>query len=134
LYKYFQQVPHFNIVFGLVYFIVICVNIHVRICFSFLLLLWISSCNFLVWQRAWVLHSRSRVRVRAYTSCKSLGQPGFYSLTWAHKVRFPGGGVSSNKKKCYVLVINLFKNTRSMFCRLACHDMFSYHIFNLKNS
>jgi len=51
------------------------------------------------WQRAWDLHSRSRVRVRACTSCKSLGQLGFYSLTWAHKVRFSGGGVSSNPKK-----------------------------------
>jgi len=51
------------------------------------------------WQRAWDLHSRSQVRVRACTCCKSLGQPGFYSLTWAHKVRFPGGGVSSNPKK-----------------------------------
>jgi len=51
------------------------------------------------WQRAWDLHSRSWVRVRACTSCKSLGQPRFYSLTWAHKVRFPGGGVSSNLKK-----------------------------------
>jgi hypothetical protein len=45
------------------------------------------------------MHNRSRVRVRACTSCKSLGQPGFYSLTWAHKVRFSGGGVSSNSKK-----------------------------------
>jgi len=55
------------------------------------------------WQRARDLHSRSRVRVRACISCKSLGQPRFYSLTWAHKVRFPGSGVSSNpkkKKKC----------------------------------
>jgi hypothetical protein len=51
------------------------------------------------WQRAWDLHSRSRVRVRACTSCKSLGQPGFYSLIWAHKVRFPGSEVSSNPKK-----------------------------------
>jgi len=51
------------------------------------------------WQRIWDLHSRSRVRVRVYTSCKSLEQPGFYSLTWAHKVCFSGGGVSSNKKK-----------------------------------
>jgi hypothetical protein len=51
------------------------------------------------WQKAWDLHSRSRVRVRACTSCKSLGQPGFYSLIWAHKMRFPEGGVSSNPKK-----------------------------------
>ena len=51
------------------------------------------------WQRVWNLHSRSRVRVSACISCKRLGQPGFYSLTWAHKVRFPGGGVSSNLKK-----------------------------------
>ena len=50
------------------------------------------------WQRVWDLHSRSRVRVRACTSCKSLGQPGFYSLIWAHKVRFPEGGVFLNKK------------------------------------
>jgi hypothetical protein len=36
-----------------------------------------------------------------------MGQPGFYSLTWAHKVRFPGGGVSSNpkKKKLYFILI-----------------------------
>jgi len=51
------------------------------------------------WQRVWDLHSRSRVRVRACTSCKILGQPVFYSLTWAHKVRFPGSVVSSNPKK-----------------------------------
>jgi hypothetical protein len=51
------------------------------------------------WQRAWDLHSRSWVRVRACTSCKSLRQPGFYSLTWIHKVCFPGGGVFSNPKK-----------------------------------
>jgi hypothetical protein len=49
------------------------------------------------WQKAWDLHSRSRVRVRTCTSYKSLGQPRFYSLIWAHKVRFPRGGVSSNK-------------------------------------
>ena len=42
---------------------------------------------------------RSRVRVRACTSCKSLGQLGFYSLTWIHKMRFPGGEVFSNPKK-----------------------------------
>jgi hypothetical protein len=53
------------------------------------------------WQRAWDVHSRSRVRVRACTSCKSLGQPGFYSLTWTHKVRFPRSGVSLNKKKIF---------------------------------
>ena len=51
------------------------------------------------WQRAWDLHSRSWVRVRAYISCKSLEQPGFYLLTWAHKVRFPGSRVFSNSKK-----------------------------------
>jgi hypothetical protein len=51
------------------------------------------------WQRTWDLHSRSRVRVRACTSCKSLEQPGFYLLIWAHKMRFPEGGVSSNPKK-----------------------------------
>jgi hypothetical protein len=39
------------------------------------------------WQRVWDLHSRSRVRVRACTSCKSLGQPGFYSLFG--RMRFP---------------------------------------------
>jgi hypothetical protein len=33
------------------------------------------------WQMIWDLHSRSRVRVRTCISCKSLGQPGFYSLT-----------------------------------------------------
>jgi len=57
------------------------------------------------WQRVWDLHSRSRVRVRACISCKSLGQPGFYSLTWAHKVLFPGGEVSLNPKK-KIRVIN----------------------------
>jgi len=54
------------------------------------------------WQRAWNLHSRSRVRVRACTSYKSLGQPGFYSLIWAYKVRFLGDRVSSNPKKKYL--------------------------------
>jgi len=42
---------------------------------------------------------RSRVRVRAYTSCKSLGQPRFYSLIWAHKICLLRDKVSSNKKK-----------------------------------
>jgi hypothetical protein len=51
------------------------------------------------WQRVWDLHSKSRVWVRACTSCKSLRQPGFYLLTWAHKNMFFRGGVSSNKKK-----------------------------------
>ena len=41
----------------------------------------------------------SRVQIRVYISYKSLGQPGFYSLTWAHKVHFPCSGVSSNLKK-----------------------------------
>jgi len=50
-------------------------------------------------QRAGDLHSRSRVRVKACTSCKSLEQPEFYSLTWAHKVRFLEGEVSLNPKK-----------------------------------
>jgi len=52
-------------------------------------------------QRAGDLHSRSRVRVKACTSCKSLEQPEFYSLTWAHKVRFLEGEVSLNPKKKY---------------------------------
>jgi hypothetical protein len=62
----------------------------------------LSSRSVAWWQRVWDLHSRSRVRVRACISCKSLGQPGFYSITWAHKVRFPGSEVFSNpkKKKC----------------------------------
>jgi len=45
------------------------------------------------------LHSRFQVRVRACTSCKSLGQPGFYSLTWTHKIRFSGGGFPQIQKK-----------------------------------
>jgi len=45
------------------------------------------------------LYSRSRVRVRTCISCKNLGQPGFYFLTWAHKIYFPESEVSSNKKK-----------------------------------
>jgi len=47
---------------------------------------------------SWDLHRRSRVRVRTCTSCKSLGQPGFYSLTWTHKVYFPENEISSNQK------------------------------------
>jgi hypothetical protein len=50
-------------------------------------------------QRAGDLHSRSRVRVKACTSCKSLEQPEFYSHTWVHKVRFLEGEVSLNPKK-----------------------------------
>jgi len=64
------------------------------------------------WQRAWDLHSRSRVRVKACTSCKNLGQPGFYSLTWAHKLRFSEIGVSSNKKK-----VMRFRRGRHLRCR-----------------
>jgi hypothetical protein len=51
------------------------------------------------WQKAWDLYSRSRVRVKTCTSCKNLGQPEFYSLTWTYKVRFPEDGVSLNSKK-----------------------------------
>jgi len=41
------------------------------------------------WCNGKELHGRSRVRVRTCISYKSLEQPGFYSLIWAHKVRFP---------------------------------------------
>ena len=51
------------------------------------------------WQRAWDLHSRSRVRAKTCTSCKSLGQPEFYSLIWAHKICFPGVGFPRIIKK-----------------------------------
>jgi len=34
----------------------------------------------------------------------SLGQPGFYSLTWTHKIHFPDDSVSSNPKKKKVTV------------------------------
>jgi len=60
-------------------------------------------------QRVWDLHSRSRVRVRACTSCKSLGQPRFYSLIWAHKVRFPvGWGFLESKKKKNLISIIIY--------------------------
>ena len=49
-------------------------------------------------QRAGDLHSRSRVRVKACISYKSLEQSEFYSLTWAHKIRFLEGEVSLNPK------------------------------------
>ena len=62
------------------------------------------------WQRAWDLHSKSWVRVRVCISCKSLGQPRFYSLTWAYKVRFPGGGVSSNPKTKWPQISQNHKN------------------------
>ena len=51
------------------------------------------------WKRSWDLYNRSRVWISTCTSCKSLGQSGFYSLTWAYKVRFLKGEVSSNSKK-----------------------------------
>jgi hypothetical protein len=60
---------------------------------------WLASRGVAWWQRAWDLHSRSRVRVRTCTSCKSLEQPGFYSLTWTHKIYFSKNKVSSNPKK-----------------------------------
>jgi len=47
-----------------------------------------SSRSVTWWQNVWDLHSRSRVRVRACTFCKSLGQSEFYLLTWTYKVRF----------------------------------------------
>jgi len=40
------------------------------------------------WQRVWNLHSRSRVQVKVCIYCKSLRQPGFYSLTWTSKIYF----------------------------------------------
>jgi hypothetical protein len=64
------------------------------------------------WQRAWDLHSRSRVRAKTCTSCKSLGQPEFYSLIWAHKICFPGVGFPRiiKKKKC----LRIFEETDSL--------------------
>ena len=56
------------------------------------------------------LHSRSRVRVKACTSCKSLEQPGFYSLTWAYKIRFPGIGfprIQKKKKKIHSFMCSM---------------------------
>jgi hypothetical protein len=76
------------------------------------------------WQRAWDLYSRSQVRVRACISCKSLGQLGFNSLIWTHKVRFLKNGVSSNpklKKKIvqnnnkYIKIITTSPNTSTWF-------------------
>jgi len=57
------------------------------------------------WQMAWDLHSRSRVRVRTCTSCKSLGQPGFYLLTWAIKYAFRRWSFLELKKKSIILEI-----------------------------
>lgn len=48
----------------------------------------VSARDMTWWQRAWDLHSRFWIRVRTCTSCKSLGQPGFYLLIWAHKILF----------------------------------------------
>jgi hypothetical protein len=56
------------------------------------------------------------------TSCKSLEQPGFYSLTWAHKVRFPGVGVSSNPKKKR---FTQKKKKTTMKYELSYHDILS---------
>jgi hypothetical protein len=84
------------------------------------------------WQRAWDLHSRSWVRVRACTSCKSLRQPGFYSLTWVHKVCFSGGGVFSNPKKKnsnWGLWLDFNSNGITAyfsFCFLICFKSFFY--------
>jgi hypothetical protein len=87
---------------------------------------WLVSRGVAWWQRAWDLHSRSRVRVRTYTSCKSLGQLGFYSLTWTHKIHFPESEVSSNSKKkkrnwlargTYTLVCEV---SRQRICFIQC--------------
>jgi len=61
------------------------------------------------WQRVWDLHSRSRVRVKTCTSCKSLGQPGFYSLTWTHKIYFSRrwGFLKSKKKKKIIVPLHI---------------------------
>jgi len=71
------------------------------------------------------------------TSYKSLGQPGFYSLTWTHKMRFLGSGVSSNQKKkkflsfvfgylnfYFVFFFYYFYNKLNSLCKLkwfSCH-------------
>jgi hypothetical protein len=79
------------------------------------------------WQRVWDLHSRSRVRVRACTSCKSLGQPEFYFLTWAHKVRFPGGwGFLESKKKSYFDIMSWL---RVSWINLDWSWLFFFNIF-----
>jgi len=89
-----------------------------------------SSRGIAWWQMAWDLHSRSRVRVRTCTSCKSLGQHGFYSLTWTHKVRFPGGGVSSNPKKKFSFWKN-YSDSSIIFYVLYKLTLFLNNITNM---
>jgi hypothetical protein len=56
----------------------------------------------------------------SYTSThgKSLGQPGFYSLTWAHKIRFPGGEVSSNPK-----IKKIYTRIRTLYTKIQIQAM-----------
>lgn len=66
-------------------------------------------------KRAWDLHSRSWVRVRAFIFCKSPGQPRFYSLTWTYKMRFPENEIFSNPKikkseRCYDIDIKIYRD------------------------
>ena len=84
--------------------------------------------------------SRSaRVRVRVCTSCKSLGQSGFYSLTWAHKVRFPGGEVSSNpkiiKKSLAMHGSKFIRDAKPIFSSVAilCTILCLFFLFLIKN-
>jgi hypothetical protein len=72
--------------------------------------------------------SRSRVRVRTYTSCKSLGQPRFYSLIWAHKVCFSGDKVSPIKKK---VIITYGKSNQINLQHLHKHCYYQRNEFNL---
>jgi len=46
----------------------------------------------------------------------------FYSLTWAHKVRFPRGGVSSNPKK-KIIDFMIKKNAQDSSYKIVV-DMF----------
>jgi len=86
---------------------------------------WLVSRGVAWWQRAWDLHSRSRVRVRTYTSCKSLGQLEFYSLTWTHKIYFPEGEVSSNPKKKKKELVGAWNLYASVWGKPATHMLHS---------
>ena len=74
-------------------------------------------------------HSRFRVRVRACTSCKSLGQSGFYSLIWAHKVHFLGVEFSPIQKKKKLDTLHLFISFK--FDDFQCAR---FSLYNKKNS
>ena len=66
-------------------------------------------------------------RVRVCISYKRLGQLGFYSFTWTHKVHFPENGVSSNSKKKIFIAHEIFHFFKKNTMTIVAPDIAAAH-------